>query len=232
MVDEKNYAFTGGARFDHTFSAMKEGESMKKIITLVALFSCICGAAFAMTFSQPDKLVYFSQGNAPARVTTKAPDGQAVAFEYFGKYVKLISADGKADYLSFISYDGYTADFRIRTLTTHNPAMKLWEIKAIGGAMHGSSNSGYWLVGQKNGKFVTYISLDSLTDMGYGKDSAFPYHSLVTRVLNGRYYIDANHEVMPSGAQYGYELQNLLDFSVRADWDANAQWFTLTYENI
>ena len=87
MVDEKNYAFTGGARFDHTFSAMKEGESMKKIITLVALFSCICGATFAMTFSQPDKLVYFSQGNAPARVTTKAPDGQAVAFEYFGKYV-------------------------------------------------------------------------------------------------------------------------------------------------
>lgn len=205
---------------------------MKKVVALTVAMACLCGSAFAMTFTGSDELVHFTNStmNGPApRVTTKAQNKEKVAFTYYGKYVKLTSADGTRDYLSFISMNGKPSTFTVKTITTVDPGMKLWEIKAMGNAMRGHENCGFWLVGMKNNKFVTYISQDSLNDMGYSKNSKYPYHSLRTRVINGNYYIDASHS---RNNQANSELSNILDFSVRADWDSQAQWFQLYYKDL
>lgn len=206
---------------------------MKRILCLVTLFVCLCGSVWAMTFTGTKDLAYFANNtmNGPTpKVTTKAQNGETVAFTYYGKYVKLTSADGTHDYLSFITNDKKIAAFKIKTIQTIEPNLKLWEIKARSNAMNGHANDGFWLVGQKNGKYVTYISQDSLTEMGYGQDSAYPVHSLRTRVINGHYYIDASHA--REDAASSEDLRTVIDFSVRADWDANAQWFDLYYLTI
>lgn len=214
-------------------SLQKEVDPMKKLIALVLAATCIGGSSFAMTFTSFDTVGLFSNNKAKGAVQekiTKAPNGEKVAFVYQGTYLKLMSADKTHDYLSFISNNGTTATFRVKSLTTVDPAMKLWEVKARGTDMHGYANEGYWLVGLKNNKYVTYISQDSLNEMGYGKNPQYSTYALRTQVINGHYYIDAGHARTETTGST--ELRTILDFSVRADWDDQAQWFKLYYKNL
>lgn len=194
---------------------------IKKTFCLFMLFLCLSTSAFAMTFTQMSKQVYLAI-NESANAT--APNGEKLVLVNEGNCLKMMSADRNYEYLSFINSDGGSSgiDFSIRDVYTQNPNMHLWEIIASRGAH--AKNCGYWLVGQNGNQYVTYISIDSLSNMGYTPQE---WHRISTSVNNGQYIIKSTHEYLPPGALYGYQMQSALDLSIRADWDSRAQWFAL-----
>lgn len=139
--------------------------------------------------------------------------------------LKLMSADGTKDYMSFINYDGARGGvaFVIRPIHAVLPKGTFYEITADVGA-HGK-NCGFWLIGKRDGQWVTYVSLDSLATMGYTPNQ---WHRLRTETngdATGRYIVTSEHEYMPPGAKYGYERRIATDLTVQLFWDKEAQWF-------
>lgn len=139
--------------------------------------------------------------------------------------LRLMSRDGKQDYMSFINYVGAKGGvgYKIRTIRTNDPDMTFFEINADVGAH--AMNCGYWLIGKHDGQWVTYVSLDSLATMGYtiGK-----WHQIRTKIDEdgtGRFILISSHEYMPPGAQYGYQRKHAVDLQLELFWDDNAQWF-------
>ena len=139
--------------------------------------------------------------------------------------LRLMSRDGKQDYMSFINYVGAKGGvgYKIRTIRTNAPDMTFFEINADVGAH--AMNCGYWLIGKHDGQWVTYVSLDSLATMGYtiGK-----WHQIRTKIDEdgtGRFILISSHEYMPPGAQYGYQRKHAVDLQLELFWDDNAQWF-------
>ena len=136
-----------------------------------------------------------------------------------------MSRNGTRDYLSFTAYDGDNAGigYKIRKIYTTFPSMQFFEIIADVGAH--AKNCGYWIIGKKDGQWVTYVSIDSLTAMGYTPGE---WHQISTALNNdatGRFILTSRHEYMPPGAQYGYQRKFAVDLQLQLFWDQNAQWF-------
>lgn len=93
--------------------------------------------------------------------------------------LRLMSRDGKHDYMSFINYVGAKdgVGYKIRTIRTTDPDMTFFEINADVGAH--AMNCGYWLIGKHDGQWVTYVSLDSLATMGY---TIGEWHQIRTKI--------------------------------------------------
>lgn len=139
--------------------------------------------------------------------------------------LKLMSADGTTDYMSFVNYDGAKGGvaFVIRPIYAVLPKGTFYEITADVGA-HGK-NCGFWLIGKRDGQWVTYVSIDSLATMGYTPDQ---WHRIKTETngdATGRYILTSEHEYMPPGAKYGYERRVATDLALQLFWDKKAQWF-------
>jgi len=137
----------------------------------------------------------------------------------------LMSRNGKEDYLSFTGYDGTNAGigYRIRKVYTMFPQMVFFEIIADRGAH--AKNCGYWIVGKHDDKWVTYVSIDSLVNMGY---TPWEWHQIKTEMnsdATGRFILISSHEYMPPGAQFGYQLKHAVDLKLQLFWDKEAGWF-------
>ena len=143
-------------------------------------------------------------------VTASDQDGAKIKFVSDGKVLRLMSADGEKDYLSFNSFDGRYAgvDFNVRAIETTDPGMRLFEITAT----HGSNdkNCGYWLVGKHNGLWTTYISWNSLANIGFRVDR---WHKLSSRIVDQQLVITSTNS-------YGRT-----DFQTQAFWDDSCEWF-------
>lgn len=139
--------------------------------------------------------------------------------------LKLMSADGKKDIMSFINYDGARGGvaFVIRPVYAVLPKGTFYEIIADVGA-HGK-NCGYWLIGKRNGQWVTYVSLDSSATMGYTPDRWHRIRTETNGDATGRFILTSEHEYMPTGAKYGYESKVATDLTLQLYWDREAQWF-------
>lgn len=139
--------------------------------------------------------------------------------------LRLMSRDGKHDYMSFINYVGAKGGvgYKIRTIRTTDPDMTFFEINANVGAH--AMNCGYWLIGKHDGQWVTYVSLDSLATMGY---IIGEWHQIRTKIDEdgtGRFILISSHEYLPPGAQYQYQRKHAVDLQLELFWDENAQWF-------
>lgn len=137
--------------------------------------------------------------------------------------LRMYSRDGNKDYLSFMGYydNKRGVDYSIRKIELKDPDKVLLEINASQGAH--AKNAGYWIVGKYKGKWVTFISLDTLASYGY---TVGEWHQISTEVDNwGRLILNSRHEYLPAGAQYEYQRRYALDFSANLFWDEGAQWF-------
>ncbi|MGN8831212.1 hypothetical protein ACTQV0_02725 [Selenomonas montiformis] len=137
--------------------------------------------------------------------------------------MRLFSRDGQHDYLSFCNYyEGQGGDgWGVRKIEIKNPNRVLFEIKATAGAH--ARNVGYWIIGKYKGKWVTFVSLDTLSQYGYAVGG---WHRISTDLdYAGNFVLTSQHEYMPPGAMYGYQARMATDFMAKLFWDNNAQWF-------
>lgn len=203
----------------------------QKIISYLSVF-ILCLAFFLIDSSQVQATEFLT----PDQGTFLYLDTRQLNVQYDNEQLKfvlqqdgtlrLMSRDGKHDYMSFINYvsarggEGY----KIRTIRTTNPDMTFFEINADVGAH--AMNCGYWIIGKHDdGQWVTYVSLDSLASMGYTIGS---WHQIKTKINEdgtGRFILISQHEYMPPGAQYGYQRRMATDLQLELFWDQNAQWF-------
>jgi len=160
------------------------------------------------------------------RVLNETYDDEAIKFVLQRDGVlRLMSRNGTHDYLSFTSYDGNNAGigYKIRKIYTMFPSMQFFEIIADAGAH--AQNCGYWLIGKHNGQWVTFVSIDSLAQMGYTPGE---WHQISTELnadATGRFILTSRHEYMPPGAQYGYQRKFAVDLRLQLFWDQKARWF-------
>lgn len=139
--------------------------------------------------------------------------------------LQLSDRSGNAKYLTFSSFDGTNSGigYGIRTIYSMFPSMEFIEINANRGAH--AKNCGYWLIGKRNGTWVTYVSWDSLASMGFTTNQ---WHQITTHLnedATGRFILVSSHEYMPPGAKYGYQRRHAVDLRLQLIWDQNAQWF-------
>ncbi|WP_276840050.1 hypothetical protein [Anaerovibrio lipolyticus] len=137
----------------------------------------------------------------------------------------LTSRNGREEYLYFTGYDGTNAGigYSIRKIYAMFPTMEFFEIIADRGAY--AKNCGYWIVDKRDDKWVTYVSIDSLANMGYTPGE---WHQIKTEMnadATGRFILTSSHEYMPPGAQYGYQRQHAVDLRLQLFWDKDARWF-------
>ena len=155
-------------------------------------------------------------------------DGEKILFTSMRDgTLRLTSADGRNDYLSFIPYDGRMGGvgYAIRPIYSMFPSMTFIEIIADVGAH--AKNCGYWLIGKRNGQWVTYISIDSLAQMGYTPGEWHQIYTNANKDATGRFILTSRHEYMPPGAQYGYQRKFATDLTLQIFWDQDAHWFGL-----
>ena len=202
---------------------------MKKLLTICfLLLACI----FAIpSTSSAQETGFLTPGESTflyldTRVLNETYDNEAIKFILQRDGVlRLMSRNGTRDYLSFTAYDGDNAGigYKIRKIYTTFPSMQFFEIIADVGAH--AKNCGYWIIGKKDGQWVTYVSIDSLAAMGYTPGE---WHQISTALNNdatGRFILTSRHEYMPPGAQYGYQRKFAIDLQLQLFWDQNAQWF-------
>jgi len=189
----------------------------KKLILLAAAVFMMALPAQAMSVTTVGNPIFLSRDGETAT-------SGGVKFVTNGGVMKMLSKDGKNDYLSFINCDGVTGqvvDYAIRDVYTSNPAMHLWEITATVGA-HGK-NCGYWLVGKAGeDKYVAYVSHVSFMNVGY---TVREWHRIRSELSNGLLLVTSSHSYLPPGKQYEYEAVNVDDFRVQVFWDDKANWF-------
>lgn len=115
-------------------------------------------------------------------------------------------------------------DFSIIEINGYDPAMKLIEIKL--GRGHLDATYGYWLWGEKDGKLITYMTLDNLKNMGfYSTEDGNDVARVKSIIKDGEYILTFDHEV---SGEYGYQRTFPIDAQIKVDWDEQAQWFSLT----
>ena len=176
------------------------------------------GFAAAMVFAQgqADAMVVTgisqSMTIADKTVTATDQDGEKIKFVADGKVMRLMSADGTKDYMSFNSFDGlYTGvEFSVRAIETADPGKRLFEIIATRGG--NGKNCGYWLIGKHMGQWTTYVSWNSFANIGFRVDR---WHQLSSRIVDQQL-------VVTSTNGYGH-----VDFQTQVFWDASCGWFGL-----
>lgn len=160
------------------------------------------------------------------RVLNETYDNESIKFVLQRNGVlRLMSRNGKHDYLSFTGYDGTNAGigYRIRKIYTMFPSMTFFEIVADRGAH--AKNSGYWLIGKCNGQWVTFVSIDSLANMGYTPGEWHRIFTSINSDATGRFILTSVNTYMPPGAHYESQRQHAVDLKLQLFWDKDAHWF-------
>jgi hypothetical protein len=128
----------------------------------------------------------------------------------------LISTKDNKELFVFRNFDNIDGpvDYSVRSVYAENPNVDLWEISASTGAH--AKNCGYWLVGNKDGKWFSYISENELKEQGYTPKG---WHHLSGKTENGQLIITCSREYMPSGAQFSYQVESIDEMAFEAYWD-------------
>ena len=100
--------------------------------------------------------------------------------------------------------------------------VRFWEILANVGDH--AKNCGYWLISEENGQWRFELMMEDLMAAGY---TPHEWHNLFSGYLDGRYVLTSSHEYMPEGAQFGYELQSVVDWQVEIAWSKEARSFQI-----
>lgn len=191
---------------------MKECLGMNRISKLLAAFGIAASLVFSQGQADAMTVTGISQSMtiADKTVTAADQDGKKIKFVSDGRVLRLMSADGTEDFLSFNSFDGhYTGvDFNVRAIETTDPGMRLFEITAARGA--DARNCGYWLVGKWNGLWTTYVSWNSFANVGFRVNR---WHQLSSHIVD-------HQLVVTSTDGYGQT-----DFQAQIFWDAASHWF-------
>lgn len=183
---------------------------------LVKLFACaliasaIVGGssqAFAMNVTG------ISQAMIVGTKTVTASDemGDKIKFVSDGKVLRLMSADGTKDFLSFNSFDGIYSgvDYSVRAIETADPTMRLFEISAT----REGKSCGYWLVGNHiGGAWTTYVSWNSFANLGFRTDR---WHDLKATIENQQLVITS------------YNGYGKMDWRAQVFWNEQDGWFGL-----
>lgn len=144
-------------------------------------------------------------------VTATDKTGDKVKFVTDGKVLRLMSADGTQDYLSFNSFDGiYTGvDFSVRAVETAEPEMRLYEIEAT----REGKSCGYWLVGKHvSGVWTTYVSWNSFANLGFRTDR---WHQVKSTIENQQIVVTS------------YDGRGNMDWRAQIFWNEKDGWFGL-----
>lgn len=180
-----------------------------KALACGVLVSALLGgsAASAMNITGVSKALTIGSKT----VTASDQDGAKVKFITDGKVLRLMSADGSQDFLSFNSFDGiYTGvDFSVRAIETTDPAMRLFEIEAV----REGKSCGYWLVGKHvSGPWTTYVSWNSFANLGFRTDR---WHQLKSTIENQQLVITS------------YDARGRVDWRAQVFWHEKDGWFGL-----
>ncbi len=204
---------------------------MKK--TMGAFFALILGILFlqipsAEAFSVLEMGDQHSVAGNYREADFTAENGEKVRFSYdpFSRKLYLMSKDRTKTYLIFEpTWDlGNQITFDIRSLYTVDPAMHLWEIIAKSGT-DVLRNCGYWIVGQHNGEYVNFVTIESLKAVGYRADE---HHRLTSkRYTNGNMVIIGETQRTKKSGLWGPKKAMEVDFRASLFWDAAQDWFGL-----
>ncbi len=201
----------------------------------IVIRSCICTVAslgillgsisfgYAMSFTgtksvdfhKTSTIKFADTGDEIKFLDERRNSGKLILSSSNGSYSKPITLDAKYTLL----------DWQVRQITTANPAMSLLEVTVTGG--NRAVAYWYWLLGIRNGQLVTYISSDSLFNMGLRFGPTYDEYNcrVFSHVEDGKLIIKYSHIVEH---EYGYQRENIVDSILQVDWDENAQWFSLT----
>jgi len=144
-------------------------------------------------------------------VTASDEKGDKVKFVCDGKILRLMSADGTKDFLSFNSFDGIYSgvDYSVRAIETTDPTMRLFEIAAT----REGKSCGYWLVGNHiGGAWTTYVSWNSFANLGFRTDR---WHDLKATIENQQLVITS------------YNGYGKMDWRAQVFWNEQDGWFGL-----
>lgn len=187
---------------------------MKYVGKIIVGLSLMFSVAVAGSTASAMTVTGLSQGMTVADKTVMTSDqlGNKIKFVAKGNVLHLMSGDGTEDFLTFGSFDGiYTnVNYNVRAIETTDPAKRLFEITATRGASEKSC--GYWLVGQQDGSWTTYVSWNSLANIGFYTNQ---WHRLVSTIENQQIVLTS------------YDRYNHVDFKTQIFWDDNSDWFGL-----
>lgn len=196
------------------------------VMAATAFFAPQAVSADGAYFQKPEATVHFWSNPKPAAFTV---GGENVIFvmEEPSRELKLLSADGQKEYLSFNSYfgDNMGIAYSVRKIVSPHPNMEFVEIAASQGTR--AYNSGYWIVGKRDGQWVTYVSIDSLKTMGYSTDKPHKLRTIINNDGTGRFILETSYRYMPPGATYGSEARTVVDLRLELTWDEGARWFAM-----
>ena len=165
----------------------------------------ICGAPTADAMSVTGVSQEMTIGSKT--VTANDQDGAKVKFVSDGKVLRLMSADGKQDFLSFSSFDGIQSgvEFSVRAIETTDPAKRLFEISAT----RNHKSCGYWLVGKHIGVWTTYVSWNSFANLGFRTDR---WHQLKSTIENQQLIVTS------------YDGYGRMDWRAQVFWNNEDGW--------
>lgn len=198
----------------------------KKI--LAALTLCLAAASNAMAMNltgtgPSDSLNPKYRREAPLRTVEGKPlqfytDGFYHTFKPNNKGDKQIKFRIPHSWrLDFVAHEGWSG----REIYTDDPNFKLWEFQEREGS--DVVTNAYALVGERDGHFYSYITTEHLN--AYGLEGS---RHLRTRVENGNLILEIYHRESPyPGAAHAQDLM-IVDQTLVAAWDDDAQWFSLS----
>lgn len=204
-----------------------------KILCGILAMLFYCSSVFAMTFR--DSGTVFSARNnrgdntigemGNSEVYVLSSTGERLKFvrhfeDYNNAYIKLMSADGKKDYLSFPVQKYISSSIVVKEVQGINPNVKFWVVKSISGVSD-SNCDGLWIVGPYQNKYISYVALDGLQKAG------LEGYEVNAKVVNGYFQIQGwtrnrGDELARTG-QMDSLKSTLLLF-----WDDQAQWFGIS----
>lgn len=206
---------------------------MGSVVLLVVLFFAgsvpVTAASQAMQEHEPlyfcfgDYFLYPYEVEWGQRPLMFSYDGEDLKFDmYDDRILRLMSADGTKDYLSFMNYrDSAPCDYVVYPIFTTSSDRVFYLIEASIGAH--AENAGYWIVGKENGRWVALVSIDTLAVAGYTPNK---WHSISTKIVNGPYgnlIVKSYREYMPLGRHFGYQRMHVEDFTAEIYWDWNTE---------
>lgn len=203
---------------------------MKRIVTLVCFLGLFLGFACTAPASAADRGTVFVSASHPEYISLNDSEDfdyghEEIEFSKTRDGVLHMRDDDTGKMLmTFRSYEGSgDASYAVRTIHTANPTMTFFEINASSGAH--AKNTGYWIVGKRDGQWVVFVSIDSLAAMGYTPEKWHRIKTAVNEYGNGKFILTSEHEYMPPGAEYGYQMKTAVDLRLELFWDRNARWF-------
>lgn len=205
-----------------------------KVLSTVVLGVCILclgSNVFASNFTkllrQGATLNYM--GNS---FSTTGELSDKITFSFVGKYpdvqivVKSSNKKVKPLVLPYTENDSMIPSrLLISVIKDNETGKRFWIIRTEEG--NKVINHGFWIVGEYKGQYVTYVSENSFSIMGWKRTDNVPSRSRAF-LDNGTLNVSFNNVLVDMNLP-GYKTwTNMSPLFFRLDWDKEANWFSIT----